>query len=383
MPRNAAGVYTLPPTNPVVPFTTITTSWANPTMSDIAQALTDSLDRSGRGGMTAPFKIFDGTLSAPGISFLNEPNTGMWRSGAGIMNLSVGGVNAIVATQTSVSIPTLATTTLDLRYLQLSGGALTGALGIGGAPQAPLFVTGAGSTSSSFDQDDPLNTALYLRDSAGAPGNGGQIVFGALQGRFAGIKAGLTNGAGPEGVLYLQTSGSDGIAKPRLTVGFDSVTIEATTRINATSTGAPTYGILYFGNAYDNYVQFDGTNWNWTGDNTKTIYGNVTVAKGLTYLTAQPVPKVTTINGTYNADWSTGMSQRLSMTGPTTVTFSSIPDGSILRLAVSNTQQGLTISGVTWPLGVAPIFTAGANKVAIVVIQNIGNTIYAGNASMY
>jgi len=95
MPRNSAGVYTLPPTNPVVPFTTIATSWANPTLSDIGNELTNSLDRTGRGGMLASFRLYDGTLSQPGLSWLNEPNMGLWRNGSGVMNFAVSGANVL------------------------------------------------------------------------------------------------------------------------------------------------------------------------------------------------------------------------------------------------------------------------------------------------
>ena len=93
MPRNGAGVYTLPAGNPVVPATTIATAWANPTLSDIAQALTDSLDRNGLGGMLVSFRIADGTISAPGLAFTNELGLGIWRSGAGAMQYVSGGAN--------------------------------------------------------------------------------------------------------------------------------------------------------------------------------------------------------------------------------------------------------------------------------------------------
>ena len=93
MPRNGAGVYSLPPSNPVVPNTTIATTWANPTLSDIAQALTDSLDRNGLGGMLASFRISDGTINAPGLAFTNELGLGLWRSGAGAMQFASGGAN--------------------------------------------------------------------------------------------------------------------------------------------------------------------------------------------------------------------------------------------------------------------------------------------------
>ena len=95
MPRDASGTYTLPATNPTAPFTTIATSWANPTLADIATTLTDSLSRSGQGGMLASFKVADGSLGAPGLGFLNEPGIGMYREAAGIAHLVNSGVKII------------------------------------------------------------------------------------------------------------------------------------------------------------------------------------------------------------------------------------------------------------------------------------------------
>jgi hypothetical protein len=89
MPRSATGIYTLPPPNPVVAFTTITSAWANTTLNDMAQALTDSLDRTGRGGMTVGFKIADGTAALPGLAFTNEPATGLFRSAPNVMSVAV------------------------------------------------------------------------------------------------------------------------------------------------------------------------------------------------------------------------------------------------------------------------------------------------------
>ena len=54
MPRNEQGVYRLPPGNPVVSDTLITTTWANPTMSDLGNEITNSLPRSGVAPMTGP-----------------------------------------------------------------------------------------------------------------------------------------------------------------------------------------------------------------------------------------------------------------------------------------------------------------------------------------
>jgi hypothetical protein len=54
MPRDGSGNYSLPAGNPVVTQTTISSSgWANPTLSDIASALTGSLARDGQSVPTA------------------------------------------------------------------------------------------------------------------------------------------------------------------------------------------------------------------------------------------------------------------------------------------------------------------------------------------
>lgn len=52
MSRNGSGTYTLPAGNPVVTGTTIASTWANNTLSDIATALTGSLASDGQTPMT-------------------------------------------------------------------------------------------------------------------------------------------------------------------------------------------------------------------------------------------------------------------------------------------------------------------------------------------
>lgn len=105
MPRNSSGVYTLPSGNPVVPGTTIDAAWANDTMEDMANELTNSLSRTGAGGMLAPFRIADGTVTGPGLSYLNETNTGLYRSGAGSVWMSVLGVNTVQFSTVGLTIP--------------------------------------------------------------------------------------------------------------------------------------------------------------------------------------------------------------------------------------------------------------------------------------
>lgn len=139
MPRNASGVYTLPAGNPVVPGTTIDANWANSTLSDISNELTNSLSRTGAGGMLAPFRVADGTVTAPGVSFLNETNTGYYRVGAGSVAFSILGVNTLQMNTTAVTVP-------STRTLNAQGNALVGGtFGVTGAATfaSTLAVTGA------------------------------------------------------------------------------------------------------------------------------------------------------------------------------------------------------------------------------------------------
>ena len=57
MSRNGSGVYSLPAGNPVVTGTTISSSWANTTLSDIASALTGSVAADGQTPMTGNLQM--------------------------------------------------------------------------------------------------------------------------------------------------------------------------------------------------------------------------------------------------------------------------------------------------------------------------------------
>lgn len=93
MSRNSSGTYSLPSgVNPVVNGTAVSASWANPTMIDVADAITNSLDRNGRGGMLAQFNNASGTVSLPGITWASELDSGFFRNGAGDWRSAINGV---------------------------------------------------------------------------------------------------------------------------------------------------------------------------------------------------------------------------------------------------------------------------------------------------
>src|SRR6187399_3289512 len=71
MARDASGTYFLPTGphgNPVQTGTVIESLWANQTMDDLAAGLTDSLSRSGKGGMAAPLAMAGFRITALGAA---------------------------------------------------------------------------------------------------------------------------------------------------------------------------------------------------------------------------------------------------------------------------------------------------------------------------
>ena len=64
MSRNGSGTYTLPAGNPVVTQTTISSTWANSTLTDLATAMTGSVAADGQTPIT-------GALQMGGNNLLN------------------------------------------------------------------------------------------------------------------------------------------------------------------------------------------------------------------------------------------------------------------------------------------------------------------------
>jgi hypothetical protein len=86
------------------------------------------------------------------------------------------------------------------------------------SPATRLALLGAGTTSTSYTNGDAGGAALVLQDTGGLSNNGGQLLFGANQGLFAGIKGALQNGTGPAGDLLFQTRTTSGNIVERMRV---------------------------------------------------------------------------------------------------------------------------------------------------------------------
>lgn len=84
MSRNGSGTYTLPAGNPVVTGTTISSTWANTTLTNIASALTDSLAADGQTTATGNLKMGNNRITgmADGIASTDAATVGQVPSSA-------------------------------------------------------------------------------------------------------------------------------------------------------------------------------------------------------------------------------------------------------------------------------------------------------------
>ena len=139
MPRNASGIYTLP-VGAFSPGLLIKSSDMNANYSDIATALTGSLPVNGSTGMTGPFLAADGIMSAPGIAFASDKQTGFYRTGLGqfswVSNGVVQGAFGTSGLNLSGALAVLGNTTLNnlslLGTLNTVNATFTGAVTVSG-----------------------------------------------------------------------------------------------------------------------------------------------------------------------------------------------------------------------------------------------------------
>jgi hypothetical protein len=90
MARNSSGTMSAPGTYPPLADAIISLDDYKALIQDILNELSDSLSRSGKGGMIEALKLADGTQALPGLSFTSDATTGLYRS-AGEIRLAVLG----------------------------------------------------------------------------------------------------------------------------------------------------------------------------------------------------------------------------------------------------------------------------------------------------
>lgn len=177
MPRGPSGAYALPTGNPVAANTPIQSAWANTTLSDLAAELTNSLDRSGRGAMTAPLKLPNGATTAPALTFSGDQNTGIFAPAGDEIAVAAGGVTNFKVTASTVEV-ILTSVTIGgvifspVEWAKLTGAAFTGDLSttgnltVGGTLSAgTIGIPASGPTAPGLYLSGDANTGIA---SAGA-----------------------------------------------------------------------------------------------------------------------------------------------------------------------------------------------------------------------
>lgn len=263
--RNSSGTYSLPAGNPVVSGTTISSATHNSTMSDVATALTDSLDRNGKGAMLAPLQCSNGTVAAPSLTFGSDTDTGLYRCAANEICVAAGGVKMAGCTATTCTYPlglvVTQSTSNAVAITATGNGTANGITATGGSSNGNGVTAtgGAGGGNARGVQGTGINSGAGIYgQGGGSSGAGGEFVGGATNGAGA---AGTGNGTGAGGIFVGGGSGGPGIvvtgtstrgdieisnSDPASTTGFsDSVTtmnvVKAWARV-ATSAPSVTAG---------------------------------------------------------------------------------------------------------------------------------------------
>jgi len=202
MSRNGSGTYSLPAGNPVVTGTTISSTWANSTLTDIAATLTDSVAADGQTPMTGDLdlntnKVINlepATVAGDAVEysqFVNATTTAVNITGGTINGTIIGATTAATGRFTTLHATGAftAATTAAITGNTTVGGTLvvtgdgsfnsTGALKIpaGTTGQQPTPVTGMIRFNSTNNQYEGYGASAWGALGGGATGGSGNQVF--------------------------------------------------------------------------------------------------------------------------------------------------------------------------------------------------------------
>ena len=158
MSRNGSGTYTLPAGNPVVSGTTISSVWANTTLSNIADALTQSVASDGQTPMSGSLNMTDNfinNLASPSTDY-DAANKLYVDSAITIVEAEIAAINQVL-TGTIQMWPTV---TAPTGYLLCTGTAVSR------TTYAALFAVigttfGVGDGSTTFNLPNYTNRMPY------------------------------------------------------------------------------------------------------------------------------------------------------------------------------------------------------------------------------
>jgi hypothetical protein len=173
MSRNGSGTYTLPAGNPVVTGTTITSSWANTTMQNIADALTQSVASDGQTPMSGALNMATSKIINVGTPTLSTDAVTKAYADALIGAGGVGVFSSLTDTGLTATRVTYATTgglltdsanmTFNGTTLTAGGLTTTGATSTGTLSASGVATFSAGTVSlPAITTTGDTNTGIYF-----------------------------------------------------------------------------------------------------------------------------------------------------------------------------------------------------------------------------
>ena len=221
MSRNGSGTYTLPAGNPVVTGTTISSTWANNTLTDIASALTGSLAADGQTTATGNLQMGSNRITglADGIATTDAATVSqVTASTAGLGTMSTQNANNVAITGGTINGTTIgATTRADGKFTTLAANGdvsftSTGFLLIpnGTTAQRPASpAAGEIRYNSSLSQYEGYSGSAWNNLGSGAAGSNTQVQYNS-SGALAGSSALNFNGTTLATTTLQSTNLSDG-----------------------------------------------------------------------------------------------------------------------------------------------------------------------------
>jgi len=224
MPRSS-GTYTLPAGNPVVTGTTITSTWANTTFSDVATALTGSV-------------ATDGT----------SPMTGILQMGNNkITGVADGTASSDVATVNQISNPTITGGTIDGAPIGAANPKNGAFLALTANSAAFSGVSTSATVTPSSDNSTKIATTAFVQSAISAISSG-VTTFNTRSGNVTLISADVTTALGytpyNSGGATVITTSNIGTYAPTLTgtgaIGTWGISISGNAATASTATSATT-----------------------------------------------------------------------------------------------------------------------------------------------
>jgi hypothetical protein len=330
MSRNGSGTYSLPAGNPVVSGTTITTTWANNTLTDIANTLTASVASDGQTPMTGALNMGSNKITAVTDPTNAQDAATKAYTDAAITGLSstylqkannLSDVTSASTSRTNLGLGTIATQAASA--VAVTGGAIDG--------------TTVGTTTRSTVKATTLDLGLSTQSVAIGQGNASimknRIINGAMVIDQRNAGASVNNIVGTSYTLDRWKIYGDIVSKFSVQQNAGSVTPPSgyINYLGATSLSAYTLGTSEAFNIGQRIEGLNITDLDWGTANAKTVTLSFQVYSSLT--------------GTFGGSLRNSASNRsypFSYSIPTANTWTSIS----ITIAGDTTGTWLTTNGV-------------------------------------